>query len=116
MTIIIAWPVAGSNPRLLNYNQQRGTMTSISKLMTASAFALCTAAFVSLSALVAQAGEYCSTNTSGMRGCGFSSLEQCKAAMSGLAGTCARDPYYQDPTLALQAKHGRTRVKHTGAQ
>jgi uncharacterized protein DUF3551 len=106
----------GANPRHLNYNQQRGTMTSISKLMTASAFALCTAAFVSLSAPVAQAGEYCSTNTSGMRGCGFSSLEQCKAAMSGLMGTCARDPYYKDPTLALQAKHGRTRVKHTAAQ
>lgn len=87
-------------------------MTPISKLMTASAAALCTAVFV-FAAPAAQAGEYCSTNSSGMRGCGFVSLEQCQAAMSGLMGTCARDPYYKDPkdALALQSKQARA-VKH----
>ena len=84
-------------------------MTPISKLMTASAAALCTAVFVGFAAPAAQAGEYCSVNSSGMRGCGYVSLEQCQAAMSGLMGTCTRDPYYKDPkdALALQAKHAR---------
>jgi Protein of unknown function (DUF3551) len=85
-------------------------MTPISKLTTASAAALCAAVFVSFAAPAAQAGEYCSTNSSGMRGCGYVSLEQCQAATSGLMGTCSRDPYYKDPkdALALQAKrpHG----------
>ena len=85
-------------------------MTPISKLMTASALALCTAAFV-FAAPAAQAGEYCSTNTSGMRGCGFSSLEQCQAAMSGQTGTCSRDPYLQDSKQALAYQPKQTRAR-----
>jgi hypothetical protein len=49
----------------------------------------------------ALASEYCLTNTSGMRGCGFATLQQCLNSLSGLAGTCARDPFYQDPNSAL---------------
>jgi hypothetical protein len=41
----------------------------ISKVMTASAAALCTLAFVSFAAPAARAGEFRSTDTSGMRGC-----------------------------------------------
>jgi hypothetical protein len=73
----------------------------ISKLMTASAAALCTMAFVSFAAPAAQAGEFCSTDTSGMRGCGYTTLAQCQASMSGKNGTCARDPFYKDPKEAL---------------
>ncbi|HEX9468216.1 MAG TPA: DUF3551 domain-containing protein [Bradyrhizobium sp.] len=68
-------------------------MKSISKVLTASA-ALSTLAFVAMATPAAQAGEYCSTNSSGMRGCGYTSLEQCKASMAGINGTCDRDPYY----------------------
>jgi hypothetical protein len=43
-----------------------------------------------------------------MRGCGFASLEQCEAEMSGITGTCDRDP---GPRVALahQPKHTRPR-------
>ena len=56
----------------------------------------------------AQASEYCNTNSSGMRGCGYSSLEQCQAAMSGQMGTCSRDPYYKDPKQALAYQSKRS--------
>jgi Protein of unknown function (DUF3551) len=49
----------------------------------------------------ALAGEYCLTNTSGMRGCGFATLQQCLDTLSGSAGTCTRDPFYLDPHSAL---------------
>ena len=80
----------------------------ISKLMTASAAALCTLAFVSFSAPGAKAGEFCSTDSSGMRGCGYATLEQCKISNAGKNGTCDRDPFYKDPKDALaQAPKGR---------
>jgi uncharacterized protein DUF3551 len=80
----------------------------ISKVLTASAAALCTLAFVSFSAPSASAGEFCSTDTSGMRGCGFATLEQCKASVAGKNGTCDRDPFYKNPKDALaQAPKGR---------
>jgi Protein of unknown function (DUF3551) len=61
------------------------------------------------------AGEYCVTNTSGMRGCGFATLQQCLDSLSGTAGSCARDPFYHDPgsALAYQPKHGHSHDKTT---
>jgi len=73
----------------------------ISKVMTASAAALCMLAFVSFAAPSAQAGEFCSTDSSGMRGCGYETLAQCQASNTGKNGTCARDPFYKDPKEAL---------------
>jgi Protein of unknown function (DUF3551) len=63
----------------------------------------------------AMAGEYCLTNTSGMRGCGFESIQQCLNSLSGTAGTCARDPFYQDPHSALAYKpmHSHSHTKKT---
>jgi hypothetical protein len=82
-------------------------------LAAAPATALCAIAFMTM-ATPASAGEYCSTNSSGMRGCGFSSLEQCKASMSGINGTCDRDPFYKDPNsaLAYQPKHAKSAAHH----
>ena len=51
-------------------------MKSIAKMITASAAALSAFALVAMAAPAAQAGEYCMTNTSGMRGCGYATLEQ----------------------------------------
>jgi hypothetical protein len=80
----------------------------ISKVMTASAAALCTLAFVSLAGPGAKAGEFCSTDSSGMRGCGYETLAQCQTSNTGKNGTCARDPFYKDPKEALaQAPKGR---------
>jgi hypothetical protein len=82
-------------------------MEMISKVMTASAAALCTLAFVSFAAPAAQAGEFCVTDSSGMRGCGFATLAQCQTSMSGKNGTCDRDPFYKNPkdALAQAPKH-----------
>jgi hypothetical protein len=72
---------------------------SIAKMITASAAALSAFALVAMAAPVAQAGEYCMTNTSGMRGCGYATLEQCQISASGSAGTCAREPSSPIPTM-----------------
>ena len=60
------------------------------------------------------AGEYCVPNTSGMRGCGFATLQQCLDSLSGTAGSCARDPFY-DPgsALAYQPKQGHSHSRKT---
>jgi hypothetical protein len=36
-----------------------------------------------------------------MRGCGFETLAQCQASMSGQNGTCMRDPFLQDARTVL---------------
>ena len=84
-------------------------MRPVTKMISASAAALCTLAFVAIAAPAAHAGEYCSTDTSGMRGCSFSSLEQCQASTSGRGGTCARDPFYNYTKSALAYKPKQTR-------
>jgi hypothetical protein len=86
-------------------------MKPILGMITASAAALSTLALVAMATPPAQAGEFCATNTSGMRGCGYESLEQCQNSMSGIGGACARDPYYNKASAALayQPKHTRSR-------
>ncbi|WP_407181239.1 DUF3551 domain-containing protein [Bradyrhizobium sp. STM 3562] len=76
-------------------------MKSIHKMLTATA-ALSTLALLAFAAPAAQAGEYCSVNTSGMRGCGYDTLEQCQATVSGGLGTCTRDPFYKDASTSLK--------------
>lgn len=82
--------------------------------MTASAAALSALAFVAMATPAARAGEFCSTNTSGMRGCGYTSMEQCQAATNGVFGSCTRDPYYADANAALadQPKHAARNAAH----
>jgi hypothetical protein len=89
-------------------------MKSISRTIAASAAALSTFAFVAIASPAAQAGEFCGTNTSGMRGCGFSSLEQCQASAAGVGFTCDRDPYFTDVSTAMayQPKHSSARSAH----
>ena len=84
----------------------------ISKLLTASAAALCTLAFVSFAAPSAQAGQFCSTDSSGMRGCGYETLAQCQATQAGKNGTCAPDPFYQNPKNALAYSPTQGRAHH----
>jgi hypothetical protein len=87
-------------------------------MVAASAAALCTFAFVAMATPAAQAGEFCITNSSAMRLCGFSTMEQCYASASGINGTCARDPFYDNTNsantnsaLAYQPKQTRSRNK-----
>jgi hypothetical protein len=63
----------------------------------------------------ALASEYCLTSASGMRGCGFATVQQCLDSLSGTSGTCAREPFYQDPNsaLAYQPKRSHLHNKKT---
>jgi hypothetical protein len=98
-------------------------MKPISRMVTASAAALCTFAFVAMATPPARAGEFCMTDSSAMRSCGFATLEQCKASASGKNGSCARDPFYDNANsgntnsgntnsaLAYQPKQTHSRSK-----
>jgi Protein of unknown function (DUF3551) len=96
-------------------------MKQLLKMTAAPATALFTLAFVAM-ATPASAGDYCSTNSSGMRGCGYLSLEQCQAATAGVYSSCYRDPFLADTgsvsgvsAYAYQPKHVRSK-KPAGTQ
>jgi len=90
-------------------------MKTLSKMMTASAAVFGTLAVMAMAAPAAQAGEFCVTDSSGMRGCGFASLQQCKDSASGKNGTCDRDPFFNNAgtsnALAYQPKGRVHKVK-----
>jgi hypothetical protein len=64
----------------------------ISATPAAASFAL---AFVAMTSPAAASPiDYCRTDiTSGMRGCGYSSLEQCQTMSSGRGGSCSENPF-----------------------
>jgi hypothetical protein len=64
----------------------------ISATPAAASFAL---AFVAMTSPAAASPiDYCRTDvTSGMRGCGYSSLEQCQAMASGRGANCYENPF-----------------------
>ena len=64
-------------------------------IMTAPAAAFTVMAFVGLAAPAAQAGEFCMTDSSAMRGCGYATMEQCQASAAGKNGSCTRDPFFE---------------------
>jgi Protein of unknown function (DUF3551) len=71
-----------------------------------------TLAFVAMATpAAASLNEYCRTDSSGMRSCGFSSMEQCQAMSSGRGGSCARDPFLPTASdaLAYQPKHSHSK-------
>ena len=101
-------------------------MKQLLKTTVASAAAVFALGFVAMSTPAAAASniDYCRTDiTSGMRGCGYSSLEQCHAMSSGRGGTCDVNPFPAggsgDPSnaFAYQPKPGsKNRVKSVGKQ
>jgi Protein of unknown function (DUF3551) len=77
-------------------------MKQFFKLTAAPAAAMFALALMAMATPASAApGEFCRTDTSGMRGCGYSTLEQCQASSSGRGGSCDRDPFYAQPTNAL---------------
>ena len=71
-------------------------MKQLLKTTVASAAAVFALGFVAMSTPAAAAinTDYCRTDiTSGMRGCGYSSLEQCHAMSSGRGGDCYPNPF-----------------------
>src|SRR5262249_41275682 len=76
--------------------------TAVFRAMTISAATL--AAAIALGLLFApaavRAGEYCSEDGySFTRNCSYSSMEQCKAAISGTYAACLRDPSLKDDSI-----------------
>jgi hypothetical protein len=69
-------------------------MMQILKVSAAPAAVFCALAFFSTATPAAAAPvDYCRTDTSGMRGCGYSSLEQCQAMASGRGSNCYENPF-----------------------
>ena len=69
-------------------------MKQILKISAAPAGVFCALVFFSAATPAAAAPvDYCRTDTSGMRGCGFSSLEQCQAMASGRGSNCYENPF-----------------------
>src|SRR5258708_3364553 len=96
-------------------------MKQFLKVTVAPATALFALAFVAM-ATPASAGDYCMTNTSGMGGGGYSTMERCQAGVAGVFGNCSRDPFLPaenaakngasngtpSNALAYQPKHARS--------
>jgi len=65
-------------------------MKSTSTKITASAAALFTFALLVMTAPVARADDYCITNgAQAAHGCGYQTMEQCRAASAGVGGSCS---------------------------
>jgi hypothetical protein len=65
-------------------------MKLTSKKFTASAATLFAFAFFLTTAPTAQADDYCITNgAQAAHGCGYQTMEACRAASSGIGGTCS---------------------------
>ena len=66
-------------------------MTSTSKMFVASAATLFASAFLVMSAPAAKAEDYCITNgAQAAHGCGYPTMEACRAASAGMGGTCTQ--------------------------
>ena len=88
-------------------------MKRLLKMSAAPAAALLAMTFVSISTPAA-AGEYCRQDvTSGMRSCGFDTMDQCQAMSSGRGGDCYRDPFLpnRSDALAYVPKHSHAKKK-----
>jgi Protein of unknown function (DUF3551) len=86
----------------------KNKMKQLLKLTAAPATTLFALAFVAMATpAAASSNEFCRTDSSGMRSCGFSTMEQCQAMSSGRGGSCTRDPFLPTASdaLAYQPKH-----------
>jgi hypothetical protein len=72
---------------------EESKMRKFWKLGVPAATLVVAATLGAINANRAQAGEYCRTDVTGhMTSCGFDTMDQCKAAASGIGGDCFRDP------------------------
>jgi hypothetical protein len=87
-------------------------MKQFLNLTAAPASAMFALALMAMAApALAAPGEFCRTDSSVMRSCSYSTLEQCQASSSGRGGSCDRDPFYANPTnaLAYAPKHAHAK-------
>ncbi|WP_439356753.1 DUF3551 domain-containing protein [Bradyrhizobium sp. DASA03007] len=95
-------------------------MTSTSKTFVASAATLFASAFLMMTAPAARADDFCITNgAQAAHGCGYPTMEACRAAAGGIGGTCSQSggAKTSNDALAYQPKQTRSRAKlRPGAQ
>jgi len=86
-------------------------MTPTSKKVAASAATLFTFAFFVMTASTAQADDYCITNgAQSAHGCGYQTMEACRAASSGIGGTCSLASSSKDSSDSMaQSKQSQSR-------
>jgi hypothetical protein len=85
-------------------------MPRLMKKIILSGSALLGLALVAMTSPAAQAGEFCTLNNSYMRSCGYDSMAQCQAMLSGRDGTCMRDPFLpakSDAFASVEEHHAR---------
>jgi hypothetical protein len=77
----------------------------ILKISAAPAAVFCALAFFTTATPATAAPvDYCRTDvTSGMRGCGYSSLEQCQSMSSGRGGSCIENPFPEGASASGKA-------------
>ena len=94
-------------------------MKHLLKVAAAPATAFVAMAFVAMAtpAAAASSVDYCRTDiTSGMRGCGYTSLEQCHTMSAGRGGDCYPNPFPSNSSasngtsnaFAYQPRHPRS--------
>jgi hypothetical protein len=77
-------------------------MTPTSKTLTAAGAALFTSLFFVMTAPVAHADDYCITGGAQVaHGCGYPSMETCRAASAGIGGTCSLSASSKNPSEAM---------------
>jgi hypothetical protein len=94
-------------------------MTPISKTFIASAATLFASAFLVMSAPAAKADDFCITNgAQAAHGCGYPTMEACRAASSGMGGSCSQSgAKTTNDALAFQPKQTKQQPKlRPGAQ
>lgn len=94
-------------------------MTSTSKTLVASAATLFASAFLMMTAPAAKADDFCISNgAQAAHGCGYPTMEACKAAAAGIGGSCSQSgAKSSNDALAFQPKQQQTRTKlRSGAQ
>src|SRR6267378_7169618 len=87
-------------------------MKPTSKKFIASAATLFTFAFFVMTASTAQADDYCITNgAQTAHGCGYPTMETCRAASAGIGGTCSLASSSKDSSDSMaqskQSQSGR---------
>ena len=87
-------------------------MKAFAKISAPAAAVVAVVAFGAMSENKASAGEFCRQDVTGhMTGCGFNSMEQCKAASAGIGGDCFRDPFLKDSREAFAYHPNSSRLK-----
>jgi hypothetical protein len=93
---------------------KKNTMNPTSKKPTTIAAALFAFAFLVTTAPGARADDYCITNgAQAAHGCGYPTMETCRAASAGIGGSCSLSSSSRKPSdaLALQPKQPHSRGK-----